>query len=62
MERKWRKWSATVRLASPRGNTGASSLPLKPQTWRTAITSTRLPLFAGVALISHVLPGLKVFE
>jgi hypothetical protein len=49
-------------LGESEGNTGASSLPLKPQRWRTAITSTRLPLFAGVALISHVLPGLKVFE
>jgi len=26
------------------------------------MTSTRLPLRVGVALISHVLPGLKMFE
>src|ERR687895_1653825 len=30
VERKCRKCAATVCLASPRGNTGVSSLPLKP--------------------------------
>ena len=49
-------------LGEPRGKTGASSLALKPRRWRTPITSTVLPPFAGVALISHVLPGLKMFE
>ena len=29
-----------------------SSLPLNPRWWRTAISSTRLPPSAGVALIS----------
>jgi hypothetical protein len=52
LDKKWRRWSATVRLASPRGNTGASSLPLTPRRCRTPITSTRLPPSAGVALIS----------
>lgn len=38
-ERKWRRWSATIRFASPSGKIGASSLPL-PRKCRTAITST----------------------
>jgi hypothetical protein len=61
-ERKCRKCSATVLFANPRGSTGVRSLPLKPVRGRTAITSTRLAPFVGAAWISHVLPGLKMFE
>jgi hypothetical protein len=49
-------------LGEPEGEHRGEQPALEALRCLTPITSTRLPPFAGVALISQVLPGLKMFE